>query len=44
MENTRAQAERSGAEMVDDYIGEVDLTGGIKTVTDTAGRVHRARL
>ncbi|MDO0934432.1 thioredoxin-disulfide reductase [Streptomyces sp. DG2A-72] len=43
MENMRAQAERFGAEMVDDDIVEVDLTGDIKTVTDTAGTVHRAR-
>ncbi|MER5182610.1 thioredoxin-disulfide reductase [Streptomyces sp. NPDC002896] len=43
MENMRAQAERFGAEMVDDDIVAVDLTGDIKTVTDTAGTVHRAR-
>ncbi|MEV0935002.1 thioredoxin-disulfide reductase [Streptomyces phaeochromogenes] len=43
MENMRAQAEKFGAEMVDDDIVEVDLTGGIKTVTDTAGTVHRAK-
>ncbi|MFI1361235.1 thioredoxin-disulfide reductase [Streptomyces sp. NPDC020898] len=43
MENMRAQAEKFGAEMVDDDIVEVDLTGDIKTVTDTSGTVHRAR-
>ncbi|MFE1800801.1 thioredoxin-disulfide reductase [Streptomyces sp. NPDC059517] len=43
MDNMRAQAERFGAEMIDDDIVEVDLTGYIKTVTDTAGTVHRAR-
>jgi thioredoxin reductase (NADPH) len=43
MENMRAQAIRFGAEMVDDDIVEVDLTGDIKTVTDTAGTVHRAK-
>nr|WSZ11906.1 thioredoxin-disulfide reductase [Streptomyces canus] len=43
MENMRAQAMRFGAEMVDDDITAVDLTGGIKTVTDTAGTVHRAK-
>jgi len=43
MENMRAQAERFGAEMVDDDIVEVDLSGDIKTVTDTAGTVHRAK-
>ncbi|QIY66383.1 thioredoxin-disulfide reductase [Streptomyces sp. RPA4-2] len=43
MANMRAQAEKFGAEMVDDDIVEVDLTGDIKTVTDTAGTVHRAK-
>ncbi|MGW5201230.1 thioredoxin-disulfide reductase [Streptomyces spiralis] len=43
MENMRAQAEKFGAEMVDDDIVEVDLTGDIKTVTDTAGTVHQAK-
>jgi thioredoxin reductase (NADPH) len=43
MENMRAQAEKFGAEMIDDDIVEVDLTGDVKTVTDTAGTVHRAR-
>lgn len=43
MENMRAQAERFGAEMIDDDIVEADLTGDIKTVTDTSGTTHRAR-
>ncbi|MFJ9961289.1 thioredoxin-disulfide reductase [Streptomyces avermitilis] len=43
MVNMRAQSEKFGAEMVDDDIVEVDLTGDIKTVTDTAGAVHRAK-
>ncbi|MFB6551675.1 thioredoxin-disulfide reductase [Streptomyces sp. NPDC056405] len=43
MENMRAQAERFGAEMIDDDIVAVDLTGDIKTVTDTSGTVHRAK-
>ncbi|MGA5443746.1 thioredoxin-disulfide reductase [Streptomyces sp. ECR3.8] len=43
MTNMRAQAEKFGAEMVDDDIVAVDLTGDIKTVTDTAGTVHRAK-
>ncbi|WP_405733334.1 thioredoxin-disulfide reductase [Streptomyces sp. NBC_00028] len=43
MENMRAQAMRFGAEMVDDDIVEVDLTGDINTVTDTSGTVHRAK-
>ncbi|WP_418961611.1 thioredoxin-disulfide reductase [Streptomyces tritici] len=43
MDNMRAQAERFGAEMIDDDIVEVDLTGDIKLLTDSAGTVHRAR-
>ncbi|WP_103543857.1 thioredoxin-disulfide reductase [Streptomyces sp. SM1] len=43
MESMRAQAERFGAEMIDDDIVAVDLTGDVKTVTDTAGTVHRAK-
>ncbi|MFE2125057.1 thioredoxin-disulfide reductase [Streptomyces amritsarensis] len=43
MENMRAQAERFGAEMIDDDIVSVDLTGDIKTVTDSEGTVHRAK-
>ncbi|MGW6860217.1 thioredoxin-disulfide reductase [Streptomyces xanthophaeus] len=43
MDNMRAQAERFGAELVPDDIMSVDLTGEIKTVTDTAGTVHRAK-
>ncbi|MFD3696742.1 thioredoxin-disulfide reductase [Streptomyces sp. NPDC058646] len=43
MDNMRAQAERFGAELVPDDIVSVDLTGDIKTVTDTAGTVHRAK-
>ncbi|MEU9244412.1 thioredoxin-disulfide reductase [Streptomyces sp. NPDC048385] len=43
MTNMRAQAERFGAEIVEDDIVSVDLTGDIKEVTDTAGTVHRAR-
>ncbi|MCX5527317.1 thioredoxin-disulfide reductase [Streptomyces bobili] len=43
MENMRAQAEKFGAEMIDDDIIEVDLIGRVKTVTDTAGNVYRAR-
>ncbi|MEU9245400.1 thioredoxin-disulfide reductase [Streptomyces shenzhenensis] len=43
MLNMRAQAERFGAEMVDDDVVAVDLAGEVKTVTDTAGTVHRAR-
>ncbi|WP_228976199.1 thioredoxin-disulfide reductase [Streptomyces sp. DH12] len=43
MDNMRAQAERFGAELVPDDIVAVDLTGDVKTVTDTAGTVHRAK-
>ncbi|MFD3682199.1 thioredoxin-disulfide reductase [Streptomyces sp. NPDC058613] len=43
MTNMRAQAEKFGAEMIDDDIVSVDLTGTIKEVTDSEGTVHRAR-
>ncbi|TXR96459.1 thioredoxin-disulfide reductase [Streptomyces sp. col6] len=43
MDNMRAQAERFGAELIPDDVVSVDLTGDIKTVTDTAGAVHRAK-
>ncbi|MFF6833261.1 thioredoxin-disulfide reductase [Streptomyces sp. NPDC012438] len=43
MDNMRAQAERFGAEMIDDDIVAVDLTGDIKLLTDSAGTVHRAK-
>ncbi|MFD1657645.1 thioredoxin-disulfide reductase [Streptomyces caeni] len=43
MDNMRAQAERFGAELVPDDIVAVDLTGEIKTVTDTSGTVHKTK-
>ncbi|MGC5533104.1 thioredoxin-disulfide reductase [Streptomyces sp. SR-10] len=43
MDNMRAQAERFGAELIPDDVIAVDLTGDVKTVTDTAGTVHRAK-
>ncbi|WP_328478662.1 thioredoxin-disulfide reductase [Streptomyces sp. NBC_00377] len=43
MDNMRAQAERFGAELVPDDVVAVDLTGEVKTVTDSAGTVHRAK-
>ncbi|MFI2312523.1 thioredoxin reductase [Streptomyces sp. CB00072] len=43
MENMRAQAEKFGAEMIDDDIVSVDLTGEIKELTDSEGTVHRAK-
>ncbi|MGC3955199.1 MAG: thioredoxin-disulfide reductase [Propionicimonas sp.] len=39
----RAQAERFGAEIVTDDIASVDLTGPIKTVTDSEGNEYSAR-
>ncbi|MBB1244694.1 thioredoxin-disulfide reductase [Streptomyces durbertensis] len=43
MDQMRAQAERFGAELIPDDVTAVDLTGPIKTVTDSAGTVHRAK-
>ncbi|MFF9763136.1 MULTISPECIES: thioredoxin-disulfide reductase [Streptomyces] len=43
MDRMREQAERFGAEIVDDDITAVDLTGDIKTVTDSTGAEHHAR-
>jgi thioredoxin reductase (NADPH) len=43
MEIFRAQAERFGAELVTDDVIEVDLSGELKSVTDSAGRLYRAR-
>src|SRR5438128_3711958 len=43
MDEMRTQAERFGAELVADDIVAVDLTGEIKSVTDSAGTVHRAK-
>ena len=43
MDNMRAQAERFGAELVADDVTAMSLEGDVKTVTDGAGAVHRAR-
>jgi thioredoxin reductase (NADPH) len=43
MDQMRAQSERFGAELIPDDVSAVDLSGEIKTVTDSAGTVHRAR-
>ncbi|MEZ3181835.1 thioredoxin-disulfide reductase [Streptomyces pimonensis] len=43
MDRMREQAERFGAEIVDDDVTAVDLTGDIKTVTDSTGAEHHAR-
>lgn len=43
MANMRAQAERFGAELIADDVVAMDLTGPIKTVTDSEGTTHSAR-
>ncbi|MGI5350054.1 thioredoxin-disulfide reductase [Streptomyces sp. CA-250714] len=43
MDNMRAQAERFGAELIPDDVTAVDLSGPVKTVTDSNGTVHRTR-
>ncbi|MBA0052824.1 thioredoxin-disulfide reductase [Streptomyces sp. AJS327] len=43
MDSMRSQAERFGAELVPDDVTAVDLSGEIKTVTDSVGTVHRAK-
>ncbi|MFI8514038.1 thioredoxin-disulfide reductase [Streptomyces sp. NPDC085460] len=43
MDDMRAQAVKFGAEMIDDDIVSVDLTGDVKLLTDSAGTVHRAK-
>ncbi|MFE9726872.1 thioredoxin-disulfide reductase [Streptomyces sp. NPDC005794] len=43
MAKMRAQAEKFGAEMIDDDITDVDLTGPVKLLTDSTGTVHQAR-
>jgi thioredoxin reductase (NADPH) len=43
MDEMRSQAERFGAELIPDDVVEVDLTGDIKVVKDSAGTEHRAK-
>ncbi|MGW1550950.1 thioredoxin-disulfide reductase [Streptomyces sp. NPDC002346] len=43
MDKMRAQAEKFGAEMIDDDITDVDLAGPVKLLTDSTGTVHRAK-
>jgi thioredoxin reductase (NADPH) len=43
MDEMRTQAERFGAELIADDIVAMDLTGEIKSVTDSAGTEHRAK-
>ena len=42
MESMRAQAERFGAEIITDDITALDLTGPVKSVTDSEGRTYSA--
>ncbi len=42
MDDLRQQAERFGAELLPDDVAEVDLTGEIKLVKDSAGVTHQA--
>ena len=42
MMNMKAQAERFGAELIDDDVSEVELTGPIKVVKDSSGNEYRA--
>jgi thioredoxin reductase (NADPH) len=43
MTNMRSQAERFGAEIVTDDVVSADLTGDVKTVTDSEGNSYSAR-
>lgn len=43
MGNMRAQAERFGAQLITDDVEQVELTGEVKKVTDSAGKVWQAR-
>lgn len=43
MMNMREQAERFGAELVTEDAVEVELTGPVKTVTDSAGTTYQAK-
>jgi thioredoxin reductase (NADPH) len=43
MDDLRKQAERFGAELVPDDVTDVDLTGEIKVVKDTAGDTYQAK-
>ncbi|MDO5630187.1 MAG: FAD-dependent oxidoreductase, partial [Mobilicoccus sp.] len=43
MMNMKAQAERFGAELVEEDVVEVELTGPVKTVKDAAGNEYRAK-
>jgi thioredoxin reductase (NADPH) len=43
MDNLRGQAERFGAELITDDVTAMDLTGAVKTVTDSEGTTYAAR-
>jgi thioredoxin reductase (NADPH) len=43
MDHLRKQAARFGSELIPDDVVSVDLTGDVKSVTDTTGEIHRAR-
>ncbi|NLU76106.1 thioredoxin-disulfide reductase [Streptomyces sp. HNM0575] len=43
MDQMRGQAERFGAELIPDDVTEIDFSGEIKTVTDSAGTEYRGR-
>ena len=43
MMNMRAQAERFGAELIEEDVVEVDLTGPVKVVKDANGQEYRAK-
>ncbi|PKQ31915.1 MAG: thioredoxin-disulfide reductase [Actinobacteria bacterium HGW-Actinobacteria-2] len=43
MMNMRGQAERFGAEIITDDVAAVELTGAVKTVTDSEGRTYQAK-
>jgi len=43
MDNLRGQAERFGAELITDDVTAMDLTGPVKSVTDSEGTTYRAR-
>ena len=43
MGQMRSQAEKFGAQLISDDVGAVDLTGKVKKVTDSAGKVWEAK-
>jgi thioredoxin reductase (NADPH) len=43
MDNLRSQAERFGAELITDDVTAMDLTGPVKSVTDSEGKTFAAR-